>query len=86
MVTELVWLVLGGLAVGLLGRLAVPGSSPSPWFATLLCGLAGALGGGLLTELVLGRGHEGVSLVVAVAFAASAVSVYSVYRRARALP
>jgi uncharacterized membrane protein YeaQ/YmgE (transglycosylase-associated protein family) len=41
-------LVIQGLIVGALARLAIPGPDPMPWWLTLLIGLVGAfLGGGL---------------------------------------
>ena len=83
----LIWLAVGGLTVGLLGRLTVSGPDhPMPWPHALLLGLIGALGGGLLTSAVLGRAHDGVSLLVSVVFAALLVAAYAAYRRARALP
>jgi len=82
----LIWLAVGGLTVGLLGRLTVSGPDPLPWPRTLLLGLIGALGGGLLTSAVLGRAHDAVSLLVSVVFAALLVAAYAGYRRVRALP
>ena len=83
----LLWLVVGGLTVGLLGRLTVSGPDHAmPWRHTLLLGPIGAVGGGLLTSVVLGREHDGVSLLVSVVFATLLVAAYAAYRRARALP
>jgi uncharacterized membrane protein YeaQ/YmgE (transglycosylase-associated protein family) len=47
-------LVVGGLLVGGLARLAVPGPDPMPIWATGLLGLAGALVGGLVTWALAG--------------------------------
>jgi uncharacterized membrane protein YeaQ/YmgE (transglycosylase-associated protein family) len=52
----LVWLVVGGLVVGALARLAVPGPDPMPWWATILLGVAGMWIGGILAWVFLGRG------------------------------
>jgi uncharacterized membrane protein YeaQ/YmgE (transglycosylase-associated protein family) len=42
----LVSLAVVGMAVGAVGRLAVPGPDPMPWWLTLAFGLAGAIVGG----------------------------------------
>lgn len=86
MLWQLLWLALGGLLIGSLGRLAVPGPAQVPWPRTLGLGLAGALGGGLLAEAVVGRDHRMIGLAVAALLAALLVCGYAVYRRARALP
>jgi uncharacterized membrane protein YeaQ/YmgE (transglycosylase-associated protein family) len=39
-------LVIQGLIVGALARLAIPGPDPMPWWLTLLIGLVGAFVGG----------------------------------------
>ena len=80
------WPALGGLLVGVWGRLAVPGRHPLLWPLTLLLGLGGALGGGVLAATVLGRGHETINLVVAIVIAAVLVFGFSVYERSRELP
>jgi uncharacterized membrane protein YeaQ/YmgE (transglycosylase-associated protein family) len=60
-------LVLQGLVIGALGRLAVPGPDPMPWWLTLGIGLVGAfLGGGLGYALFGGVGAF-VGAVVAAA-------------------
>lgn len=86
MVWDLLGLAVCGLLIGGLGRLAVPGPNPMPWSHTLLLGLGGAVGGGLLTAVVLGRGHAAVSLLISVGLAALPVAAYSAYRRSRRLP
>jgi uncharacterized membrane protein YeaQ/YmgE (transglycosylase-associated protein family) len=41
-------LVIQGLIVGALARLAIPGPDPMPWWLTIVIGLVGAfLGGGI---------------------------------------
>ena len=80
------WPALGGLLVGAWGRLAVPGRHPLLWPLTLLLGLGGALGGGVLAATVLGRGHETINLVVAIVIAAVLVFGFCVYERSRELP
>jgi uncharacterized membrane protein YeaQ/YmgE (transglycosylase-associated protein family) len=51
----LIVLVLEGLVVGSLARLALPGPDPMGIFATIGLGLAGSLVGGILSWLVLGH-------------------------------
>lgn len=86
MVWDLLTLALCGLLIGGLGRLAGPGRSPMSWPHTLLVGLVGAVGGGLLTRMVLGPEHAVLTLLISVGLAALLVSGYSGYRRARRPP
>jgi uncharacterized membrane protein YeaQ/YmgE (transglycosylase-associated protein family) len=66
-------LVLGGLVVGALGRLAVPGPDPMPLWTTILLGIGGALvGGGVGYSLIGGAGY----FLGAVVFAAILVVAY----------
>ena len=66
-VALLIFLALGGLVVGALARLAVPGPDPMPWWATILLGVAGMWIGGILSWVLLGRGAGFfVSLLTAV--------------------
>jgi uncharacterized membrane protein YeaQ/YmgE (transglycosylase-associated protein family) len=67
----LIALVLMGLVVGALGRLAIPGPNPMSIGATILVGLGGSLLGGLVGGVLFGRGGGG--LVFAVAGAALVV-------------
>lgn len=86
MLLQLLWLALGGLVIGSLGRLAVLGPDPLPWPRALGLGLLGTVGGGLVARVVIGRDHWLISLAVAVVLAALLVSGYAAYRRTRALP
>jgi uncharacterized membrane protein YeaQ/YmgE (transglycosylase-associated protein family) len=61
----LIALVLTGLIVGALGRLAIPGPNPMSIGATILVGLGGALLGGLVGVLLFGRNGGGIILAVA---------------------
>ena len=54
-VALLIWLIVGGLVVGALARLAVPGPDPMPWWTTILLGVAGMWIGGILSWVLLGR-------------------------------
>lgn len=66
-------LALGGLVVGALGRLAVPGPDPMPWWATVLLGIAGMFVGGLVSAAFL---ESGYSLILAVIAAALLLIAY----------
>jgi uncharacterized membrane protein YeaQ/YmgE (transglycosylase-associated protein family) len=43
---DVVFIVLGGLVVGALGRLAVPGPDPMPIWLTIVLGIVGSIVGG----------------------------------------
>ena len=55
-------IVLTGLVVGALGRLAVPGKDPMPLWLTIVIGLAGSIVGGVIA-IALGFGVGGVFVV-----------------------
>jgi uncharacterized membrane protein YeaQ/YmgE (transglycosylase-associated protein family) len=48
-------LLLGGLVIGALARLALPGPDPMGIIATIGLGLGGSLIGGILGEVLFGR-------------------------------
>ncbi len=48
-------IVLGGLIIGALARLALPGPDPMPIWATILLGWAGSIIGGVVSWIFLGR-------------------------------
>lgn len=54
MLVFLISLVVGGLIVGALARLAVPGPDPMPLWATALLGIAGSAVGGIAGRLLIG--------------------------------
>jgi uncharacterized membrane protein YeaQ/YmgE (transglycosylase-associated protein family) len=68
--TLLIALVIGGLLIGGLARLAVPGPDPMPIWLTIAIGLGGSLLGGLVAYAILGRpggflfGYAGAVLLV----------------------
>jgi uncharacterized membrane protein YeaQ/YmgE (transglycosylase-associated protein family) len=54
---DVVFIVVVGLVIGALGRLAVPGRDPMPIWVTLVIGLIGAfLGGAIAVSLGFGGG------------------------------
>ena len=55
MLVFLVALLVGGLILGALARLAVPGPDPMPIWATILIGIGGSFIGGLIGHALFGR-------------------------------
>jgi uncharacterized membrane protein YeaQ/YmgE (transglycosylase-associated protein family) len=66
-IAYLILLALGGLFVGALARLALPGPDPMSIGQTILIGIAGSFLAGILTWLLFGRGYGGIFLSVAFA-------------------
>ena len=62
-----VLLLLGGLLVGGLARLALPGRDPLSLLQTMLVGIGGTLAAGLLWWLVTGQKGGGILLSVLIA-------------------
>ena len=56
MILFILGLILTGLVVGALGRLAIPGPNPMSIGMTILVGIGGSLIAGLLAGLLLNRG------------------------------
>ena len=69
-------ILLNGLIVGALGRLAVPGRDPMPIWLTILIGIAGSLVGGVVA-IGLGFGLGGVFVMSVLA----ATLIVIAYRR-----
>jgi len=67
LIVYLLALALGGLFVGALGRLALPGPDPMSIGTTILIGIAGSFLAGILTWAIFGRGYGGIVLSVAFA-------------------
>ena len=63
MITFLILIVLGGLIVGALGRLALPGPDPMGILATIGVGIAGSLLAGVVSALLVGSGGETAEIV-----------------------
>lgn len=59
---DVVVIVLTGLVVGALGRLAVPGKDPMPIWLTIVIGLVGSIVGGVIA-IALGFGLGGVFVI-----------------------
>jgi uncharacterized membrane protein YeaQ/YmgE (transglycosylase-associated protein family) len=54
-VAAILGLALGGLIIGALGRLAVPGPDPMPLWTTIVLGVVGAIVGGTAGYALLGE-------------------------------
>ncbi len=64
LIVYLLLLALVGLVVGALARLALPGRDPLTIPQTILVGLAGSFGTGLLSILLFGREYGGITLSI----------------------
>jgi uncharacterized membrane protein YeaQ/YmgE (transglycosylase-associated protein family) len=73
---DVIAILISGLVVGALGRLAVPGPDPMPIWATILLGIAGSIVGGIVA-LWLGFGSGGVFVLSVLA----ATVLVILYRR-----
>ena len=71
LIVYLVMLAVGGLLVGALARLALPGPDPMGIGQTILVGLAGSFLAGLVVWAIFGRGYGG--LLLSIAFSAGIV-------------
>jgi len=78
MLLYLIALVLSGLIVGALARLALPGPDPMGIGMTILIGIAGSFLGGLIMYAITG-GRSAAGIVVSVACATGIV--YLIRRR-----
>jgi uncharacterized membrane protein YeaQ/YmgE (transglycosylase-associated protein family) len=76
----IIGLIISGLIVGALGRLAIPGPNPMSILMTIGIGIGGSFVGGLVGYLLFGRNNGG-SLLLSVAGAAGIV--YLMQRRER---
>jgi len=81
MIALLISLVIGGLIIGALGRLAIPGPNPMSIGMTILVGIGGSLLGGLIGRAIFGKNGGGLILAVL----CSAGIVYLMQRRTHAV-
>ncbi len=82
MLAFLIGLAIGGLIIGALGRLLVPGPNPIGLLRTILVGLGGSFLGGLVARLAFGLRYRyslGIGFVLSVVFAA--LIIYAFGRR-----
>jgi uncharacterized membrane protein YeaQ/YmgE (transglycosylase-associated protein family) len=73
---EIVAILISGLVIGALARLAVPGPDPMPIWLTILLGIVGSIVGGMVA-VAIGLGVGGI--FVASVFAATLIVI--AYRR-----
>jgi uncharacterized membrane protein YeaQ/YmgE (transglycosylase-associated protein family) len=73
---EILAILVSGLIVGGLGRLAVPGRDPMPLWLTILIGIAGSIVGGIVA-ISIGFGAGGVFILSVLA----ATLIVIAYRR-----
>ncbi|MEY2399388.1 MAG: hypothetical protein QOJ00_2562 [Actinomycetota bacterium] len=83
MIGLIISLVISGLIIGALARLAIPGPNPMSIGMTILVGIGGSLVGGLIGRAVFGRNGNGGSLLLAVLAAAGIV--FLMQRRSHAV-
>jgi uncharacterized membrane protein YeaQ/YmgE (transglycosylase-associated protein family) len=76
LIAYLIILAVSGLFVGALARLSLPGPDPMTIFQTMLLGLAGNFGAGIIVWLIWGHGVPGIVLSVA----CSSVILYFIRR------
>jgi uncharacterized membrane protein YeaQ/YmgE (transglycosylase-associated protein family) len=69
-------LLLSGLIIGLLARLAVPGPDPMPIWLTMAVGVAGAVAAGLISQAVFEDPNGGFLLALL-----AAIVIVIAYRR-----
>ena len=74
--SDVVAILLTGLVVGALGRLAVPGRDPMPLWLTVLIGIVGSIVGGVVA-VAIGFGLGGVFVLSVLA----ATLIVIAYRR-----
>ena len=84
-VAFLVSAVLGGLVVGALARLAIPGRDPMPIWTTILLGIAGSILGGLVAGLFLGQDDYAWAFVFAVGGASLLLGLHRTFVQHRPL-
>jgi uncharacterized membrane protein YeaQ/YmgE (transglycosylase-associated protein family) len=84
----LVWLLIEGLIIGVLGKVVAPGRNPVPIWLTILIGIAGAFIGNWISNYAGVRHTDGIDwirhilqVVVAAVLVALATPAYSNRRR-----
>lgn len=81
MLLFIVFVLVWGLGVGALARLAVPGPDPMPIWWTIALGLAGSVVGGVVVRIIFGGAGPG--LVGSVLFAVALLIGYRRYVQKR---
>jgi uncharacterized membrane protein YeaQ/YmgE (transglycosylase-associated protein family) len=81
----LVSAAIGGLIVGLLARLAIPGRDPMPLWTTVLLGIAGSVVGGVVAGLLLGADAYAWAFPFAVGGASALLAIHRSFVQHRPL-
>ncbi len=85
MLGAVVSVMLSGFLIGSLGRFALPGPDPMPFWLTVLVGMSGSVVGGGIAAGILGPSHtfdtSGHAFVTLLLEVAAAVGIVAVYRR-----
>ncbi len=76
---------VGGLIVGLLARLAIPGRDPMPLWTTILLGIAGSLLGGFVAGALFGQDAYGWAFPFAVGGASVLLGLHRSFVQRRPL-
>ena len=76
---------IGGLIVGLLARLAIPGRDPMPLWTTMLLGIAGTVLGAVVAGLLLGADAYGWAFPFAVGGASLILALHRSFIQKRPL-
>jgi uncharacterized membrane protein YeaQ/YmgE (transglycosylase-associated protein family) len=79
-------IVVGGLIIGALGRLAVPGPNPMGILATILVGVGGSIIGGIVSRLIWADPQNHVLLVITLEVLGAAGIVWLMSGRRRRVP
>ena len=81
MLSAILWAIIGGTIIGLLGKFVAPGDKDNiPLWLTILCGIGGVLIGWFVYTLFAGNRSPGIDWVrwiIAIAIAAVLVVVAS---------
>ena len=81
MIGLIIGLIISGLIIGALGRLAIPGPNPMSIGATILVGIGGSLVGGLVARAIGGEDANGLAFILGILCAAAII--YFMQRRER---
>jgi uncharacterized membrane protein YeaQ/YmgE (transglycosylase-associated protein family) len=81
LLTYLLFLFLGGLIIGALARLIVPGTGGMGILATALAGIAGSFLGGLVVRYLVDPKEDWVGILIAILCAALVVALIAPGRR-----